>query len=275
MGFYAALTTYECLVMKHTLLEMDHYIFIFVSSLTNTCKMCQQLLCDFIKMRWWNVNGPLCDAREVLTHNAYFYIPHYDDLAQDCGNSIVNQRICSSNIYLQLKLCWWCNNKLRTESCHGANFVVTDDILQCHQCHKIGSKTTLGFQGSLCPAIATINCWFLINCSSQNQPPPPPPPPFIRKTYTKVLFQIFLFFLAKSQLSHRHRQKSWGMQQVLSSAEPSDIAPDRLQNKIWWLCLVPTSTTRFASDVGCRMAKKCIVLYKEIIYMNNDINSLA
>ena len=26
-------------------------------------------------------------------------------------------------------------------------------------------------------------------------------------------------------------------------------------NKIWWLCLVPTSTTRFASDVGYRMAK--------------------
>ena len=27
------------------------------------------------------------------------------------------------------------------------------------------------------------------------------------------------------------------------------------RNKIWWLCLVPTSTTRFASDVGYRMAK--------------------
>ena len=27
------------------------------------------------------------------------------------------------------------------------------------------------------------------------------------------------------------------------------------ENNIWWLCLVPTSTTRFASDVGCRMAK--------------------
>ena len=29
----------------------------------------------------------------------------------------------------------------------------------------------------------------------------------------------------------------------------------QIQNKIWWLCLVPTSTTRFASDVGYRMAK--------------------
>ena len=37
-------------------------------------------------------------------------------------------------------------------------------------------------------------------------------------------------------------------------------------NKIWWLCLVPTSTThRFACGVGYRMAKKLIGLYKEII----------
>ena len=28
-----------------------------------------------------------------------------------------------------------------------------------------------------------------------------------------------------------------------------------LQNKIWWLCLVPTSITRFASEVGYKMAK--------------------
>ena len=35
-------------------------------------------------------------------------------------------------------------------------------------------------------------------------------------------------------------------------------------NKIWWLCLVPTSTTRFASDVGCRMAQKWRGLYKDM-----------
>ena len=28
-----------------------------------------------------------------------------------------------------------------------------------------------------------------------------------------------------------------------------------LINKVWWQCLVPTSATRFASDVGYRMAK--------------------
>ena len=28
-----------------------------------------------------------------------------------------------------------------------------------------------------------------------------------------------------------------------------------MRNKIWWLCLVPTSTTRFASEVGYRIAK--------------------
>ena len=42
-------------------------------------------------------------------------------------------------------------------------------------------------------------------------------------------------------------------------------------NKIWWLCLVPTSNTRFASDVGYRMAKNLIGLYKEQFFMNNDI----
>ena len=34
-------------------------------------------------------------------------------------------------------------------------------------------------------------------------------------------------------------------------------------NRIWWLCLVPTSTTSFASDLGYRMAKNLIGLYKE------------
>ena len=37
-------------------------------------------------------------------------------------------------------------------------------------------------------------------------------------------------------------------------------------NKIWWLCLVPTSTTRFASDARYRMAKKWIGLYTEIFF---------
>ena len=47
-----------------------------------------------------------------------------------------------------------------------------------------------------------------------------------------------------------------------------------LSNKIWWLCLLPTSTTRFASDVGYRMAIKWVGLYKEILFMNNDIKFL-
>ena len=47
-----------------------------------------------------------------------------------------------------------------------------------------------------------------------------------------------------------------------------------LLNKIWWLSLVPTLTTRFTNDVGYRMTKKRIVLYKEIIFLNNDIKFL-
>ena len=49
------------------------------------------------------------------------------------------------------------------------------------------------------------------------------------------------------------------------------VTPKQFLNKIRWQCLVPTSTTRFASDVGYRMAKKWIWLYKEIIFMSNGI----
>ena len=33
-------------------------------------------------------------------------------------------------------------------------------------------------------------------------------------------------------------------------------------NRFWWLCLVPTLTTRFASDLGYRITKNSIGLYK-------------
>ena len=45
-------------------------------------------------------------------------------------------------------------------------------------------------------------------------------------------------------------------------------------NRIWWLCLLPTSTTRLASDRGYRMEKKIIGFYKEILFMNIDIKFL-
>ena len=47
--------------------------------------------------------------------------------------------------------------------------------------------------------------------------------------------------------------------------------PKCLSNKVWWLCLVPTSTTRFASDVGYRMAKIKHSCTRKIFFMNNDI----
>ena len=40
------------------------------------------------------------------------------------------------------------------------------------------------------------------------------------------------------------------------------------------MLLVPTSTTRFASDFGHRMAKKLTGFYKAISLMNNDIKFL-
>ena len=44
-------------------------------------------------------------------------------------------------------------------------------------------------------------------------------------------------------------------------------------NRIWWLCLVPTLTTRFDGDLGCRMAKNSIG-FKGNTFMNNDIKFL-
>ena len=41
----------------------------------------------------------------------------------------------------------------------------------------------------------------------------------------------------------------------LKVATTLEKPPTPTHNKVWWQCLVPTSTTRFASDVGYRMAK--------------------
>ena len=45
--------------------------------------------------------------------------------------------------------------------------------------------------------------------------------------------------------------------------------------KIWWLCLVPTSTTRFASDVGYRMAKIWYSYIRKIFLWTLAYNSLT
>ena len=34
-------------------------------------------------------------------------------------------------------------------------------------------------------------------------------------------------------------------------------------HKVWWLCLGPTTTTKFTSDLGYRMTKNSIGLYNE------------
>ena len=46
-------------------------------------------------------------------------------------------------------------------------------------------------------------------------------------------------------------------------------------NKVWWQCLVPTSTTRFASDVGYRMAKFNIVIQGKHFLWTMTSNSLT
>ena len=43
-------------------------------------------------------------------------------------------------------------------------------------------------------------------------------------------------------------------------------------NKIWWLCLVPTSTTRFASEVGYRIKLVYVYVY---VWMSNGQNLIV
>ena len=42
---------------------------------------------------------------------------------------------------------------------------------------------------------------------------------------------------------------------LINIQSPQQHYCNQSPNKVWWLCLVPTSTTRFANDVGYRMAK--------------------
>ena len=49
---------------------------------------------------------------------------------------------------------------------------------------------------------------------------------------------------------------------VYSLIAPVCFLVNSVVNEIWWLCPVPTSTTRFASDLCCSMIKKMIGLYK-------------
>ena len=46
-------------------------------------------------------------------------------------------------------------------------------------------------------------------------------------------------------------------------------------NKIWWLCLVPNSTTRFASEVGYRMAKIWSCYTRKFFLWTMTSNSLT
>ena len=46
-------------------------------------------------------------------------------------------------------------------------------------------------------------------------------------------------------------------------------------NNIWWLCLVPTSTTRFASDEGYRMAQNWYGYLRKFFLWTMTSNSLT
>ena len=86
------------------------------------------------------------------------------------------------------------------------------------------------------------------------------PQPSITKIYLKITcLKFHSNFPGANEFMH-HLMKSLGWVVLnmtqLHSARHEPLV--RLNNKIWWQCLVPTST-------------KWIWLYKEIIFMNNDI----
>ena len=64
---------------------------------------------------------------------------------------------------------------------------------------------------------------------------------FLIKTRVLVWFKSFKV-LSQLTISHNWFRLWFGAAGITS-------------NKIWWLCLVPTSTARFANEVGYRMAK--------------------
>ena len=61
---------------------------------------------------------------------------------------------------------------------------------------------------------------------------------------------------------HYHCQQIHGICLLIFFME-APLAFWHYTNRIWWLCLVPTSATRFARDLGYRMAKNLIGSNKE------------
>ena len=62
--------------------------------------------------------------------------------------------------------------------------------------------------------------------------------------------------------STRNLSKSTSLSMSTSSLAPvSGVVA--FTNRIWWLCLVPTSTIRFDSDLGYKMPQNLIELYKK------------
>ena len=84
---------------------------------------------------------------------------------------------------------------------------------------------------------------------------------------------VWLLYPTKCIEQHQlmgKRQLSWTRINALKATSNHFIAECYLVNKVWWLCLVPTSTTRFANDMGYRMAKILYSYTRKICFMNND-----
>ena len=79
-----------------------------------------------------------------------------------------------------------------------------------------------------------------------------------------VAFFSRLYIVYDQEACAKKARESWFV-------DVRNIVMIQLPNKVWCLCLVPTSTTRFASDVGYIMAKIKHSCTRKIFFMNNDI----
>ena len=77
---------------------------------------------------------------------------------------------------------------------------------------------------------------------------------------TTCIFSVFRFCLVESQPIRTDTSR---LSQVCLSVYPTRVfAWQSGDKRIWWLCLVPTSATRFANDLGYRLARNSIGLNK-------------
>ena len=128
-------------------------------------------------------------------------------------------------------------------------------IAEFHQSYQVfwsfGQVTLIGTCWNI-PCISLRWKWLAVMVSDQAAWLPSACPPCLQKPPGDPTMKLLGFWL---HIVHMFHCPTWFW-----------IVPN---NKVWWLCLVPTSTTTFACDVGYTMETFNMVI--QGFFMNNDI----